>query len=125
MNYSLLIILLALLLLVLLFVRYKQGGASSAAGKTAKTTKSSVSRRRAPAEGEKAADSGDWMDQVNQTVAESEHQDWEWGSSGSNDAATTSVSAQEVDPLTEYQVYKQFGYEDKAAAALAGYLDGL
>ena len=125
MNYSLLIILLALLLLVLLFVRYKQGGASSAAGKTAKTTKSSVSRRRAPAEGEKAADSGDWMDQVNQTVAESEHQDWEWGSSGSNDAATTSVSAQEVDPLTEYQVYKQFGYEDKAAASLAGYLDGL
>ena len=32
---------------------------------------------------------------------------------------------QEVDPLTEYQVYKQFGYESKAAESLAGYLNNL
>lgn len=125
MNYSLLIILLVLLLLVLLFVRHKQGGTSSAAGKPAKTGKPSAPRSRAPADRGNTADSGDWMDQVNQTVAESDHQDWEWGSGGNHEAATTSVSAQEVDPLTEYQVYKQFGYEDKAAASLAGYLDSL
>lgn len=32
------------------------------------------------------------------------------------------VSVTEVDDLTEYEVYKQFGYFDKAAASLAGYL---
>lgn len=124
MNYSLLIILLALLLLVLLFVRYKQGS-SSAAAKPKKAAKASTSRLRSSAKGENAADGSDWMEQVNQTVAEADIQDWEWGHGSSSDAATTSVSAQEVDPLTEYQVYKQFGYEDKAAASLAGYLDGL
>ena len=66
--------------------------------------------------------SEDWLDTVNQTVDEADDQDWEW-ESGSIDPGAASVSAQEVDPLTEYQVYKQFGYEDKAAASLAGYLD--
>ena len=66
--------------------------------------------------------SEDWLDTINQTVDKTDEQDWEW-ESGSIDPGAASVSAQEVDPLTEYQVYKQFGYEDKAAASLAGYLD--
>ena len=33
------------------------------------------------------------------------------------------VSVQEVDPLTEYKVYKEFGYLDKAAEALYGYIN--
>ena len=37
------------------------------------------------------------------------------GAEAAQTDATASVSAQEVDPLTEYQVYKQFGYESKAA----------
>ena len=64
------------------------------------------------------------MDQVNQSVSNTEQQDWEWGG-GETSGSTASVSAQEVDPLTEYQVYKQFGYESKAAESLAGYLNGL
>ena len=43
----------------------------------------------------------DWVDQIGQSVS------------------------QEVDPLTEYQVYKQFGYQGKAAESLAAYLDGI
>ncbi|VEJ21885.1 Uncharacterised protein [Neisseria animaloris] len=123
MNYSLLIILLALLLLVLLFVRYKQssGKPTKKQSKSAKTSRSS----RHVARTGHAAGSSDWMDKVSQSVAETENQDWEWDSGGHAETATASVSVQEVDPLTEYQVYKQFGYESKAAASLAGYLGGL
>lgn len=121
MNYSLLIILLALLLLVLLFVRYKQGG--TAAGKPLKASKASTQSHRAQAEA--SSENNDWMEKVNQSVSNADNQDWEWGSDGSSGNSTTSVSAQEVDPLTEYQVYKQFGYESKAAESLAGYLNSL
>ncbi|MCP1773144.1 tetratricopeptide (TPR) repeat protein [Neisseria perflava] len=117
MNYSLLIILLVLLLLVLLFVRYKQSGA--AAGKPMKAVRNRQERQVAD-----AAENADWMNKVNQSVSNADNQDWEWGSDGSS-GATASVSAQEVDPLTEYQVYKQFGYESKAAESLAGYLNRL
>ncbi len=65
------------------------------------------------------------MSQVSQSVSETESNDWGWDSVGQTEASTAAVSAQEVDPLTEYQVYKQFGYESKAAASLAGYLNGL
>lgn len=50
---------------------------------------------------------------------------WDWDDNNALGAEDTAVSAQEVDPLTEYQVYKQFGYEDKAATSLAGYLNNL
>nr|WP_314765251.1 23S rRNA methyltransferase [uncultured Neisseria sp.] len=119
-NYSLLIILLALLLLVLLFARHKQG--SSAAGRSAKVAKASQNHHQIQAD--EVSESEDWMDKVSQSVSNAGVQDWEWGDGGSSTSAT-SVSAQEVDPLTEYQVYKQFGYESKAAESLAGYLNNL
>lgn len=122
MNYSLLIILLALLLLVLLFVRYKQGG--TAARKTGKAAKLSLQNHQ-PNQLEDGAEGADWMDKVNQSVSTADSQDWEWGTESAGSTSTASVSAQEVDPLTEYQVYKQFGYESKAAESLAGYLNGL
>lgn len=122
MDYSLLIILLALLLLVLLFVRYRQSG--TAAGKPVKVAaKTSTQKHQNQVKGDES--NVDWMDKVNQSVSNVDHQDWEWGSDSSSNAATASVSAQEVDPLTEYQVYKQFGYESKAAESLAGYLSRL
>ena len=120
MDYSLLIVLLVLLLLVLLLVRYKQGGAAK---KTARSAKMPASERRA-AEGKTADEGDDWIAHINQSVAENDDHGWGWEGSAS-DNMTTAVSAQEVDPLTEYQVYKQFGYEDKAAASLAGYLSKL
>lgn len=122
MNYSLLIILLALLLLVLLFVRYKQGGAT--AKKPGKATKASRQNNHQN-QADEASDGADWMDKVNQSVSSADNQDWEWGTEGGSGASTASVSAQEVDPLTEYQVYKQFGYESKSAESLASYLNGL
>lgn len=118
MNYSLLIILLALLLLVLLYVRHKQSNATRNVGKA---SRSSISQQSPNDD----SDGMDWMDQVNQSVSNADNQDWEWGNDAGGGGATASVSAQEVDPLTEYQVYKQFGYESKAAESLAGYLSGL
>uniref|UniRef100_UPI0039816DFB hypothetical protein n=1 Tax=Salmonella sp. ZJHZ21_0176 TaxID=3159601 RepID=UPI0039816DFB len=80
-----------------------------------------ASERRA-AEGKTADDGDDWIAHINQSVAENDDHGWGWEGSAS-DNMTTAVSALEVDPLTEYQVYKQFGYEYKAAASLAGYLN--
>lgn len=108
-------------LFVLLFVRYRQ---STGNAKKQKTGRPSESGRRSES-GEHASDGGDWMSQVSQSVSETANNDWGWDSIGQTEASTAAVSAQEVDPLTEYQVYKQFGYESKAAASLAGYLNGL
>lgn len=120
MNYQLLtIFLLVLFLLVLVFVRHKQSNNSDK-----QSAHASKSGRTSAAHTASSEDGNDWIEKVNQTVSNADNQDWEWGGSGSNDA-TASVSAQEVDPLTEYQVYKQFGYESKAAESLAGYLNTL
>ncbi|MBF0803878.1 MULTISPECIES: M48 family metallopeptidase [unclassified Neisseria] len=108
-------------LLVLLIVRYKQGAGNA---KKQKTGRPSESGRRLESR-DHAADGTDWMSQVSQSVSETENSDWGWDSAGQVETSTAAVSAQEVDPLTEYQVYKQFGYESKAAASLAGYLNGL
>ena len=119
-NYQLLtIFLLVLFLLVLVFVRHKQSNNSDK-----QSAHASKSGRTSAAHTASSEDGNDWIEKVNQTVSNADNQDWEWGGSGSNDA-TASVSAQEVDPLTEYQVYKQFGYESKAAESLAGYLNTL
>ena len=53
--------------------------------------------------------------------AEDEH----WGSSGTTANSRvddTKVSVQEVDPLNEFNVYKQFGYYEKAAESLSVYM---
>ncbi|MCS4534220.1 23S rRNA methyltransferase [Neisseria montereyensis] len=117
MDYSLLIIGLLVALCALLFVRYKQS--TNKASKKQKTSK--LSQKGHQQSKDTAAGGSDWMDQVSQSVSDTENQDWGW-EGGAADSTTTAVSAQEVDPLTEYQVYKQFGYESKAAASLAGYL---
>ncbi|WP_225315129.1 23S rRNA methyltransferase [Neisseria zalophi] len=123
MDYSLLIIGLLVALCALLFLRYKQS--TNKVSKKQKASKlSEQSRQQNKGAATSSSAGGDWMDQVSQSVADTENQDWGW-ESGVSDSATTAVSAQEVDPLTEYQVYKQFGYESKAAASLAGYLSSL
>ena len=123
-NYQLLtIFLLVLFLLVLFFVRHKQS--SEQKGNSGKqSAHASKGGHKSAAHTASSEDGNDWIEKVNQTVSNADNQDWEWGGSGSSNA-TASVSAQEVDPLTEYQVYKQFGYESKAAESLAGYLNTL
>lgn len=45
-----------------------------------------------------------------------------WNAVGGNVVDDTKVSVQDVDALTEFNVYKQFGYYDKAAESLRDYL---
>ena len=65
----------------------------------------------------------DWIGQVDRSVSDGAQSDWSWNESA--ETASAAVSAQEVDPLTEYQVYKQFGYQGKAAESLAAYLNSI
>ncbi|WII94111.1 hypothetical protein QEO94_04820 [Kingella negevensis] len=58
--------------------------------------------------------------------SEAAEENWEeWGSAtaSANVVDDTKVSVQDVDALTEFNVYKQFGYYDKAAASLAAYME--
>lgn len=120
-NHTLLTILLVLLLFVLVYVRHRQQVAKL------QSPVHSHSAKMQSYSNEPAADTSlqdDWIKQVDATVDQSDEQGWEWDGVQTENM-TTSVSAQEVDPLTEYQVYKQFGYEDKAAESLGGYLNAL
>ena len=50
-------------------------------------------------------------------------EDWGWETVPDVEAEAAAVNvAQEVDALTEYKVYKQFGYHEKAAESLSQYL---
>lgn len=92
--------------------KQKQQANDSSSKKTKKTKKS----KKADAVATEQAES------ANETTAED---DSEWG--WTSDAATqfvddTKVSVQDVDALTEFNVYKQFGYFEQAAESLALYL---
>ena len=61
-------------------------------------------------------------EQAQAAEAAQEADSWDWGVSSSV-VDDTKVSVQDVDALTEFNVYKQFGYYDKAAESLAAYLN--
>lgn len=117
MENSIFIGLLVVVLLALLLVRAKQGK------KKARPSSQKHSENTHKAETAKDEDL-DWMTQVDQSVSDGIQQNWAWNDADA-DSASASVSAQEVDPLTEYQVYRQFGYQSKAADSLAAYLYGI
>ena len=116
MDYALILGVLAVV--VLIFIMLKQRGKEKASVKNNQSSTRRVSNNN---DAEEQADSDVWVSQVDTSVSDAD-QSWEWDTNNA-DLSTASVSAQEVDPLTEYQVYKQFGYEDKAAASLASYLE--
>ena len=118
MDYALILGVLAVV--VLIFIMLKQRSKEKASVKNNQSSTRRVSNNN---DAEEQADSDVWVSQVNTSVSDAD-QSWEWDTNNT-DLSTASVSAQEVDPLTEYQVYKQFGYEDKAAASLASYLNNL
>lgn len=123
-DYSLLITLLVLLLLVLLLAFYKKRNGGKATGKLQKTAKQAPSKPMSQPSNKKVDDKtggGDWVNEIDKTISDDDNQEWQWDSH----SGTGSVSTQEVDLLTEYQVYKQFGYEDKAATSLASYLNSI
>lgn len=89
------------------------------AEKEQKSVKSSSS----PVAEKKAVQEEKYEETDNVESGEELESEWDWGTSNvSTTVDDTKVSVQDVDPLTEFNVYKQFGYVDKAAESLAAYL---
>ena len=110
MDYTLLAGALLVLVVILVFIKVKQDKKPTAI--KSKNSPSNIKQKDNSANQTAQSDqSDDWTSSASQSAEDDDSQDWEWDS-GNLDASATSVSAQEVDPLTEYQVYKQFGYED-------------
>ncbi|WP_239373525.1 hypothetical protein [Snodgrassella gandavensis] len=107
------IALLVILLVVLLVLKKRQKAGGRAKGKNATRKKQSASKR-SKGTGSKAAPSDE---EAAELLAD---EDWDWQPM-QPDKATVSVAT--VDHLTEYKVYKQFGYFQKAADSLASYLE--
>lgn len=118
-DYMLIIGIVVVVVLVVVLLKQKGTNQSNANAKSA----NKHANLRAQDEAEDEPETDEW--EVQAEAPSDGLQSWEWEGDGNVDMSTASVSAQEVDPLTEYQVYKQFGYEDKAAASLAAYLNNL
>ncbi|ULJ62913.1 hypothetical protein MIS46_02240 [Wielerella bovis] len=107
-------------LLVAFLIKSKQKNqASGGKGKKGKGKKAHTkSRKNVESDTTENADSAE-------AETEQEDESWnEWGSGATaNVVDDTKVSVQDVDVLTEFNVYKQFGYYDKAAESLAAYLE--
>jgi len=108
----------------LIFVQRRQKQQAKAAvaeekkGRGKRTAARSAGKKSAPAAVRQAA-----------TASPSEpeevevSEDWGWEAVPDVEAEEAAVNvAQEVDALTEYKVYKQFGYHEKAAESLSQYL---
>lgn len=98
-------------LLVLVVVKIRQKKASALPEQAGKVA---VGTKKMPAA--ESAQDGDDAEQVVQ-------EDWGWeGASPATEVVGNVAATQELDTLTEYKVYKQFGYNEKAAESLQQYL---
>ncbi|MDF7677008.1 hypothetical protein PT286_09705 [Neisseriaceae bacterium ESL0693] len=112
MDILIIIPLLVVLLVVLLVLKKRQGSA----GVSKKRKASRQKPKKANVESKDASQTD--AAKQNSSAAE-EEEEWDWQSQPS-DKATVSVAS--VDHLTEFKVYKQFGYFQKAADSLSAYL---
>lgn len=103
---------------LLLFMRKKEQAKKDgqANQKAATVKKAKAATQKQPAASEASKHDSDDEEISEEDVAEFENSD-NWVA-----PAPVSVSVQQVDAQTEYQVYKEFGYLDKAAEALGEYL---
>lgn len=83
-----------------------------------KKNQSSTKSKKTSAKSKVVSSSGEENSSESNALEEGE---WDWGVS-SRVVDDTKVSVQDVDALTEFNVYKQFGYFDKAAESLTTYL---
>ncbi|EIC12994.1 hypothetical protein QG041_08145 [Kingella kingae] len=85
---------------------------------SAKSVKGKKGNKKVAAQKEEA-DSSD-----SDSASEAQEEGWDWGATNvaANVVDDTKVSVQDVDTLTEFNVYKQFGYYEKAAESLSAYL---
>lgn len=109
-----------LILIVVLFVINKRQKASGRpqSGKSDKKNSSSKSKNKKAKIVPEEAEHLSTINKSKEKKAES-YSDWDW-QGNKNDETTVSVAT--VDHLTEYKVYKQFGYFLKAAESLAIYM---
>lgn len=127
MDLVILIPLLVVVLIVLLVLKKRQNNGANASSRAQARGKKSVKSRKSKSKWRKktsknSVDAADDSDTDNKpAAAQDTEEDWDWQSSASD---KTTVSVAEVDHLTEYKVYKQFGYFQKAADSLAAYLRG-
>lgn len=91
-------------ILVVILLQRKKNGAAKAEKRSSKANKEEAASQEQAASAKEEAD-----------------ESWDWNVS-SNVVDDTKVSVQDVDVLTEFNVYKQFGYFDKAAESLSAYL---
>lgn len=108
MDISLLLGLLVLVLIALVVVKKRQG----------QSKKGSEAGQKSKSPASKAASEKEKSHSDESEPSENSEEIFGWDNSTEN--ATVSVST--VDPLTEYKVYKQFGYLEKAAESLLQYL---
>ncbi|XXQ68462.1 tetratricopeptide repeat protein [Neisseriaceae bacterium B1] len=103
-----------LVLAVVILIAAKKKQAAGAKVKGSKKVAKGKAAQKIVAEEEKSEESAS-------STESAEEETWDWGVS-SHVVDDTKVSVTDVDALTEFNVYKQFGYFDKAAESLAAYL---
>lgn len=111
------IALLVILLVVLIVLKKRQKAAGHAKSKNSARRKQSASKRNTKTE-KKATKTQEASE--TEEAAPLEDEDWDWQPAAPD---KTTVSVATVDHLTEYKVYKQFGYFQKAADSLGAYLE--
>ena len=112
------IALLVILLAVLLVLKKRQKAAGQGKSKSSVRKKQSASKQNKKTD--KQAAEAQNTSENEDASASLEDEDWDWQLTTSPDKSTVSVAT--VDHLTEYKVYKQFGYFQKAADSLGAYL---
>lgn len=112
------------LLLVLLIVVLKKKQQQDEENERPAAKKGGKSKKdKQQAAKKKTAEETESSDEEGESEEEGEEADWNWSTPAATTAVDdTKVSVQDVDTLTEFNVYKQFGYVDKAAESLAAYL---
>ncbi|WP_082783544.1 hypothetical protein [Snodgrassella sp. CFCC 13594] len=127
MDSYLLIPLLLVFLVVLIVVNKRQKAGGSKAAPAAQQSRSTVGKKSKKSKAvslatEQPAIDADGVSQATASAeAPHESDDWNWQAPASE---ANTVSVETVDHLTEYKVYKQFGYFQKAADSLSIYLKG-
>lgn len=96
----------------------KKNSSSKSSSKTKTKKNSATVRKKTKSSTEKSAIASANEKTEQQKVVPK--QDWDWNASNTDN---TTVSVATVDHLTEYKVYKQFGYFQKAAESLSTYLE--
>ncbi len=117
-NPMMLVAIVAVLGVIGALVWKKSQSGESSGSKKKKSGKGKASRRD-----EVDDDDDDDEEENDDETSSEESSEWGWSAPTANNTVDdTKVSVQEVDPLNEFNIYKQFGYHEKAAESLSVYM---